>query len=111
MKNGKCHLLKIARARYIVILKGLGTSFQSAALSQKNSYEYLSYSILVFDQAVCWQDFECKRNKHICNLHYIAMLNIFRKMLKSLILNVDLDSWNNCFLADVGYLIKLLSNH
>ena len=35
MKNGKCHLLKIARARYIVILKGLGTSFQSAALSQK----------------------------------------------------------------------------
>ena len=30
----------------------------------------------------------------MCNLHYVAMLNIFGKILKSLIVNVDFESRN-----------------
>ena len=52
--------------------------------------------MLVYDQVSFWQDLGFKRNKHMCNLHYVAMLNIFGKILKSLIVNVDFESSNYC---------------
>ena len=92
IKNGQgslhCHFNKI--------IKGPGTGFQSAALSQKHVRNILLYSILVFDQVSFWRDLGFRRNKHMCNLHYVAMLNILGKILKSLIVNVNFESWNYC---------------
>ena len=50
--------------------------------------------------------------KPIIHQNSAVSKTFFEKFLKSLIINVDFESWKiTVFLADIGYLVKLLSNH
>ena len=42
----------------------------------------------------------------MCDLHKLAMLNILGKILKSLIVNVDFESWNYCIPRRYGQTTK-----
>ena len=48
------------------IIKELGTSFQSLALSQKTCLKCFSYNTLVVEQILFWKHLGFKSDKHKC---------------------------------------------